>query len=1603
MKKNFKTVLCITALLSVMSVLPAYSEDITIDIPGAYDDNTPLVVDGDLKIESGIIIQNNSQNDKATIDVNGKLINLGKIQGDDGILHVQNGGNNSGYISQNIIKFTQGSFENNGTILVDYLDSGADITGTGKLGIRAGVFAGNVTQENLTFTGTGERRIQIDKNLEIDTISGNGTFLLVSDNACVKANKNGSDTTKINFISYGKSTSLDAGNITIGDFDIRGGSLKFISGNVETSSKVHIWKNATLEVSKGDNGKASLVMGTNDFWEGTLKLTGGNLDITEYGINKALIAESGSLVAKDLEIGTGSEILKDTDVTAETISVITGGSVAIDDKDSISSSVSLDGGKLDYYVTTNPSYKLNATSGDLNLENGSKLVVDGNDHTIADAVNINIKSGAELTVDGGNLVLSDGDTWTGDVNLSSGSLTTNVTSNGKLNATGGNLDITGGNLTIVNGSSIADAVNLDIKSGAELTVDGGNLVLSDGDTWTGDVNLSSGSLTTNVTSNGKLNATGGNLDITGGNLTIVNGSSIADAVNLDIKSGAELTVDGGNLVLSDGDTWTGDVNLSSGNLTTNVTSNGKLNATGGNLNIDSGTLTVANGSSISEAVNTTINKNATLNITSGDVTFDKNDSSQGTISLNGGSLTLDNDLEYGKLEANSGKLNIVSTTLNNGSYVKNDVELNAKDGKIEVLNGELNINNGDNIEGAKISTGSGNSTFNYGSEKDQEFQLSASDGNINILENSNLTLTSNSSVSGKFNLQKDATITLNGANLTIGNTSSWDGAIKNDGGLININNFTKTSSTASFEQTSGSTDIINSNITFNKNSAIKGGDVNIYDSTLNLVNATVSNGNFNLEDNSILNLANTNVSGGNLTITSSSLNVTDNSSIAEAVNIKINNDAKANITGGNVVLNNGDTWDGTISLNGGSLTVKDLQQNGKLLANSGNLDISKITLDNGSYIKDAVKLSAENGVIDVKNGKLNINNNDNIDGAKISLTNEQSEFNYGSTQNKSFILSATNGNINLLENSNMTLAQTSIVMAKKLNIEKDATLTMDSSTAIFLDKNTTWNGNIINKGGNIFADNLDNSASTTASFSQEAGLTNIYNHSNVTLNKNSKISGGTIYIFDNSILNTINTEITKGEMVIDGTSAFAVKNGTFNLDKIIANGDGALINVLNGEIKTHSIGELNVATGNQANFNIDIHARSNQNNSNDQFKIGTLSGDGNINISNWSLGGDIYGWDAPIDRHIKLGNVFMNDNGEALLNESISVTDKTTFTPIGYYQLNKSIASSGYTLDLVKYNPQVFRGQVATVAQWMNQLAIDDMLFTHSMVLPSFKDENGKMANNYAAINPQFAPYQYSIKDGGLWYKAYGTFEHLHMNQGLKVGNNSYGSLIGADFGLKELKNGWKFMPTAYIGYNGAHQYGKGMSQYQNGGQLGFMGTWYKDNVILSGLAYGGVYDNQMDIGGNSENTFNYFAGTAAKAAYNWKFHKDWVLQPNLMVAYNFFGQQNWHSDFGQMGMMAGMLHGVNIAPGLNLIWEKDTFSAYLTVQYMYNVNGASGGRAGNVNLPHVEMKRGYIQYGVGCTKKFTDRASGYLQAVLRNVGRTGVGFQAGFNFKLGK
>jgi len=335
----------------------------------------------------------------------------------------------------------------------------------------------------------------------------------------------------------------------------------------------------------------------------------------------------------------------------------------------------------------------------------------------------------------------------------------------------------------------------------------------------------------------------------------------------------------------------------------------------------------------------------------------------------------------------------------------------------------------------------------------------------------------------------------------------------------------------------------------------------------------------------------------------------------------------------------------------------------------------------------------------------------------------------------------------------------------------------------------------------------------------------------------------------------------------------------------------------------------------------------------------------------------------------------------------------------GVYRLYRKLTGGG-NADPSSYNQQVFRGQVATMSTYYNQLAINNTVLDHVYLDSNVFLGNSINPNQYAISDSIFAPYQYHSEEGSLWYKNHVTIERLFMTKGLNVDNRAYGSIIGADFPVMKLGKGWKFLPTAFITYNGGHQTFNNVSMYQNGGQGGFMGTFAKKDFMASILAYGGGYFNEMSVQGNTDKTGNWFAGTAVKGAYNYRISRNLILQPNALVSYNIFGKQNWGSDFGGISMNSGYLNGINIAPGLNIIYGREGWSTYMTAQYVYNINDNLNGRAGGVNLPSISMRHGYFEFGYGFMKTFKERLMTYAQVTFREGGRRGVGFQLGLNWK---
>lgn len=721
--------------------------------------------------------------------------------------------------------------------------------------------------------------------------------------------------------------------------------------------------------------------------------------------------------------------------------------------------------------------------------------------------------------------------------------------------------------------------------------------------------------------------------------------------------------------------------------------------------------------------------------------------------------------------------------------------------------------------------------------------------------------------------------------------------------------------------------------------------------------------------------------GGTIDIISGRLTASAGDVIKEATTVKIKDDALLAVRGGDVTLGATTDWasKGGVLLTDGTLTVKDFaSSNGIFQANSGKLMLenSTFTVGKDSFINSSVETNIDsNSKLQITdNGWVTIGDNDLWNG-EVSLAG--GTLNYERTESTSSTMTgdliATSGNLNLLKNSYINIKSPSnIAQAVSVDIQKGATVEISNGAEFNLDSNDKWNGLIKNElDGILKTDNVNNSA-FGGMLQQNKGVSIFDNKSNITIDgKDSYILGGTVEIKNGSALNI-------GNGVADNHFFVSDLNMTNN----------SALNAMNSVLNKYQISNDMIVEG-KNNLSIDIDGR---NKVGDAFIINNLTSNtnGTLNVADFNFIGQ-----APIDRQFKIRVFDANSINDKV---NFTSTDKEIFTPIGYYNL-QSAGGGWYTSNMTRYNPQVFRGQVATLATYNNQLVIDDMLLNHVTLDSERTLAQSRNANRYASTLPQFAPYQYKKEDGGLWYKSYVNFENLSLTQGLKVGNNSYGSLVGADFPVIKLKHGWRLMPTAYIGYNGAHQTFNGVGMYQNGGQGGLMGTFMKDNFIGSVVAYGGGYNNEMSVAGNTDRAGNWFAGTAAKLAYNFHPTKHFTIQPTAFMSYNIFGRQNWGTDFGSMSMNSGLLNGINVAPGMNFIYARESWSVYATFQYMYNINDQVGGRAGNVDLASVKMEHGYIQYGVGVTKTWKDRLNSFFQIVFRNGGRTGVGFQLGLNY----
>ncbi len=956
----------------------------------------------------------------------------------------------------------------------------------------------------------------------------------------------------------------------------------------------------------------------------------------------------------------------------------------------------------------------------------------------------------------------------------------------------------------------------------------------------------------------------------------------------------------------------------------------------------------------------------------------------GAIYNNGGNVELtavsiensSSGADGGAISNVSGNLSLVNTTLNNNTAAGNGGAVN---------------NLGDSFTVSGTTEFANNSSHNLGGAI-----YTSSDLTITSADTNNITFQNNTMNSGTADEQpndiymSNANVTLTGigGNIEINSGLDGSGTLTHNGtntlilGANSVNN----QYVGTFTQSSGTTTV---------NGSFFGGSNTINNGTLNWNTTSVKPETASL----VMNDGNINING-NLT-----LNNANDSIKSEAVT-NIASDALLAIQGGYVSLDTNNTTDpiyydvfnGAVTLDGGTLDYN-LVSNGLIQADNGSLNINSggsLTLSDvtfagstqTSYIADSVNvLIANNSKLTLNSSNTTFIANENVQ-YNGTIDVRAGNFIYDKTTNGGFV--ALGGNVTFKDNSILTFNNdTDLIMSTTNVTVEDTAVINNQAGSIFLDGNDTFLGTINNSStGNVLFDSSD---VNTGTYRQTGGTLTLTNNSSLELNADSYVIGGDVNL-DNSSINATNVSnsFNYDFLTLQNNSIFTSAQG-LNIANNLSTSNST-IDMMNGTLNTSIINNMVVPSGSTAEFNIDLSPRTGLS---DDFIINQLTTD---SAGNAYISVDKFQFiDAiPLDREV-IFNVFQPTN--TVGNIIYTSSNSTTSTPLGNYQLY-SLGEGSYVARLLAFNDQIYRGQVSMLAMYNQQLEVENILLNHLPLVgqPHLAMEN---ANKYAALIPQFAPYQYSPKDGGLWFKSYATFERLFMTSNLNIGNNYYGTLIGADFPQTYIRDGWKFIPTAYVAYNGGHQTFSGVSMYQNGGQFGGMGTLVKDDFIFSAMGYLGGYQNDMNVAGKRDDTTNWFAGTAGKITYSFHPFKDIIIQPTGFVAYNSFGKQRWKSNFGSITMNYGMLNGISVAPGLNAILMKETWSLYFTTQYIFNINDRINGEAGNIGINGIEMRHGYIEYGFGATKKITDKLNSYFQILFREGGRRGVGLQFGIQYSL--
>ncbi len=933
-------------------------------------------------------------------------------------------------------------------------------------------------------------------------------------------------------------------------------------------------------------------------------------------------------------------------------------------------------------------------------------------------------------------------------------------------------------------------------------------------------------------------------------------------------------------------------------------------------------------------------------------------------------------------QTSAGTLNI-NGAAENGN--RSEINLNGNAGFELANNSTLNINN------TKLT---GNETLINVSNPDAVVNLQNShiDGNIassteykiNISGNENDTTIINCNA-GKANTN------LNGSEFQFGSETLKEGSLNAQSGTVNLQDGKTTTyeiGTLTSDQNTNyklDVDLSGENSSADKLSVGNSSTGTVKISSLNFVNSKTPENEFvvqllDTDNNNIQLELDNNVSGENYAL--GQVSETTYDAVKSNVNWqdKFNSHTKEGTNYGNMSLATTDTTNDSIAL---TITDTKWQEGektvsmGDTLALLNQLETSEDRNFNFDTASDVYEVSSDLG--STSKGTLNIN----------GVLAPVPEGNSGRST-----INGNNHSLFKLDNET-TLNVNNVKITGANNVvtgnNKDTVVNINNSEISNNAEGIKTAGSVNISGNSVIANNGNGVEVTSAD-----SVITLTSGEITLLDKLTGVAGAKLNVNHSTV--NFAKKVSALDMIAEQANINVASDNLFDGNNMTVN-SASNLNMANNAVGTMHLNNLTLKDNLNMSVDVDLANKSMDRLTADSYNLG----DNKVNVNQMNMLSD--------SKNVTTEVLFADEN---LRNNVTTTVTEVAYSPIYKYGVGYNPSTGNFTFsrgsseNYNNVNPSVMVGPVAAqLGGYVSMLDTYNNAFNNMdmrMLNPASVRLAQKQANRYA-ITEEADGVTYKVNEtnsGGTWVRPFAAYDSVGLKNGPKVDSFSYGTFIGSDTGVHQFKNGGEGVLSAHVSYLGSHQSFNGNSIYQNGGNLGLTGTYYKGNFFTGLTVNAGASVADASTRYGSEDFPMFMAGVANKTGYNFEFRDGrFIIQPSLLLSYTFVNTFDYTNAAG-VSINGDPLHALQISPNVRFALNtKNGWQPYLTAGMNWNIMNDSQFTANMATLPDLSMKP-YVQYGLGIQKTINDNFTAYGQVLLRHGGRNGIAANAGLRYIFG-